>query len=215
MSFEENSGPSLMEGFVKVRCTADNSDRALRRRNERACCGKTKGFHCICCVCFCFRKRFSFHRKKRLWAVLKPGSFSFYPSRTDTVAAEAIMFQPSTVIADQLSNTGTQNGALIVDSAWMCELKFDSIILQKTWVSAIKGAVMQCPYVERSRFIYESTDTTSLMKTDFGSHTCQAQWFVNGKDYYSHLYDFLNAAKWQVRLSKERSDDRLLLQHNN
>ena len=61
------------------------------------------------------------------------------------------MFQPSTVIADQLSTTGSMNGALIVDSAWMCELRFDSTILQKTWVSAIKGAVLQCPYVERSR----------------------------------------------------------------
>jgi len=201
MSFDEHSGPSLMEGYVKIRCTADNSDRRLRQQQDRACCGKTKGFHCLCCVCFCFRKRFSFKRKQRAWAVLKPGCLSFYKSRLNKEPIDAIMFQPSTVVADQLSTTGSRNGALIVDSAWMCELKFDNIILQKTWTSAIKEAVLQCPYVERSRFIYESTDTTSLIKSELGSHTCQSQWFVNGKAYYSHLYDALNEAKWQILLS--------------
>jgi phospholipase D1/2 len=136
-----------------------------------------------------------------VWAVLKPGCLSFYASRLDKVPLEAIMFQPSTVVADQLSNTGSQNGALIVDSAWMCELKFDNTINQKTWVSAIEGAVLQCPYVERSRFSYESTDTTSLIKSEMGSHSCQAQWFVNGKEYFEHLYTALNEAKWQVLLS--------------
>ncbi|GMH84135.1 hypothetical protein TL16_g09827 [Triparma laevis f. inornata] len=39
--------------------------------------------------------------------MLKAGSLSFYEARTDKDAVEAIMFQPSTVIADQLSTTGT------------------------------------------------------------------------------------------------------------
>lgn len=104
------------------------------------------------------------------WAVLKAGSLSFYEARTDKDAVEAIMFQPSTVIADQLSTTGTMNGALVVDSAWMCELRFDTTILQKTWVSAIKGAVLQCPYVERARFNYESTDANSLLQNEYGEN---------------------------------------------
>ncbi|GMI14270.1 hypothetical protein TrLO_g13085 [Triparma laevis f. longispina] len=200
-SFDEKAGPSLMEGYVSARCSADTSDRGLRMRNDRACCGKKKGFHCLCCVCFCFKKRIAFNKKMKVWAVLKAGSLSFYEARTDKDAVEAIMFQPSTVIADQLSTTGTMNGALVVDSAWMCELRFDTTILQKTWVSAIKGAVLQCPYVERARFNYESTDANSLLQNEYGSHTCHAQWFVNGQSYFSHLYDALSKAKWQILIS--------------
>eukprot|EP00519_Triparma_laevis_P003835 CAMPEP_0182497038 /NCGR_PEP_ID=MMETSP1321-20130603/5585_1 /TAXON_ID=91990 /ORGANISM="Bolidomonas sp., Strain RCC1657" /LENGTH=1384 /DNA_ID=CAMNT_0024700801 /DNA_START=176 /DNA_END=4327 /DNA_ORIENTATION=+ len=200
-SFDEKAGPSLMEGFVSARCSADTSDRGLRMRNDRACCGRKKGFHCLCCVCFCFKKRISFNKKLKVWAVLKAGSLSFYENRTDALAVEAIMFQPSTVIADQLSTTGSMNGALVVDSAWMCELRFDTTILQKTWVSAIKGAVLQCPYVERSRFSYESADGNSLLQNEYGSHTCHAQWFVNGQAYFTHLYDALSKAKWQILIS--------------
>ncbi len=200
-SFSPGAGPSLMEGWVKVRFSADNSDRSLRSRETRACCGRNKGVHCVCCVCFCFRKRVTMNRKRRVWAVLKPGSISTYASRTDEYPNDAMMFQPSTVVADQLSATGSMNGALIVDTTWMCELKFSNTMDQKMWTNAVKGAVMSCPYVERSRFTYESTDTNSVLADEFGSHTCQAQWFVNGKGYYSHLYDSLNAAKNQILLS--------------
>ena len=64
-SFMKTTGPSLMEGTIKVRCSADSSDRSLRKSNNRACCGKSKGLHCFCCVCFCFRKRMAMKRKKR------------------------------------------------------------------------------------------------------------------------------------------------------
>jgi len=73
MSFLPGSGPSLMEGMVNIRCSADTSDRALRKRENRACCGRSGGCHCVCCVCFCFRKRFTVYKKQKLWAVLKPG----------------------------------------------------------------------------------------------------------------------------------------------
>ena len=111
------------------------------------------------------------------------------------------MFQPSTVVADQLSTTGSNNGALIVDSAWLCELKFDNQYLQKQWVSAIKSAMHRAPYVERTRFLYDSNDTNSVLANEFGSHTCHAQWYVNGKDYFSGLHDAINNAKWQILLS--------------
>ena len=117
------------------------------------------------------------------------------------LAQECIMFQPSTVVADQLGTTGSMNGALIVDTAWMAELKFDNKISQNMWSTAIKGAVTNCPYVSRNRFQYESNSTNSLLSDEFGSHTCHAQWFVNGQAYYSHLYDALNKAKKQVLLS--------------
>jgi len=183
-SFVKTTGPSLMEGVVRVRCSADSSDRSLRNRSDRACCGKSKGLHCFCCVCFCFRKRMALKRKKRYWAVLKHSSLCFYEKRTDTLPRECVMFQPSTVLADQLSTTGSNNGALIVDSAWLCELKFDNQLLQRQWVGAIKSAMHRSPYVERTRFLYDINDTNSLLANEFGSHTCHAQWFVNGKDYY-------------------------------
>jgi phosphatidylserine/phosphatidylglycerophosphate/cardiolipin synthase-like enzyme len=199
MSFTE--GPSLMEGPVNIRCSADTSDRALRKRSNRACCGRSGGCHCVCCVCFCFRKRLTRYKKQSCWGVLKPGSFSLYANRTNTAPVECIMFQPSTVVADQLGNTGSMNGALIVDTAWMAELKFDNKITQSMWSTAIKGAVSNCPYVTRNRFCYESTSTNSLLPDELGSHTCKAQWFVNGKDYFSALYDELNKAKKQILLS--------------
>ena len=162
-------------------------------------------------------------RKKRYWAgerqitniftntknanatipllVLKHSSLSFFERRTDTLPRETVMFQPSTVLADQLSTTGSNNGALIVDSAWLCELKFDNQSLQRQWVGAIKSTIQRSPYVERTRFLYDVNDTNSILANEFGSHTCHAQWFVNGKDYYSSLYDAINNAKWQILLS--------------
>jgi phospholipase D1/2 len=141
------------------------------------------------------------YKKIKCWAVLKPGSFSLYKTRSDVLPMDCIMFQPSTVVADQLGSTGSMNGALIVDTAWMAELKFDNKMSQNVWATAVKGAIANCPYVSRSRFQYESTSTNSMLADEFGSHTCQAQWFVNGKAYFSHLHDAIGKAKSSILIS--------------
>jgi len=83
-----------------------------------------------------------------MWAVVKNGSVSFYDSRLCEKLHDVILFQPSTVVSDQLVVTGTRNGAVIIDSNWMAEFKFDNHVLQKQWIAALNAARTRCPWVE-------------------------------------------------------------------
>jgi len=196
MSFREEMGPSYKEGYVKVRCSADSRDKLLKSDTERAICGQAAGFNCCCCVCFCFKKKITTKRRVRAWAIIKNGSISFYNNRKCERLLDVIMFQPSTVISDQLVVTGTRNGAVIIDSAWMAEFKFDSNITQKQWLAAMNAARNRCPWVTRDRFQYSSNYTGSM--TTRGSHSAMAQWFTTPQDLWEEIYESLLAAEDQV-----------------
>jgi len=195
-SFLEEMGPSYKEGYVKVRCSADSRDKLLKSDTERAICGQAAGFNCCCCVCFCFKKKITTKRRVRVWAIIKNGSVSFYNNRACTRLIDVIMFQPSTVISDQLVVTGTRNGAVMIDSAWMAEFKFDSTILQKQWLAALNAARNRCPWVERDRFNFNADYTGSM--TTQGSHSALAQWFTTPQDLWEEIYESLLNAETQV-----------------
>lgn len=199
-SFDDHMGPSFKEGYLKARCSADNLDKLFKSNAELALCGNIcgegGGINCCCCVCFCFRKKATIRRRTKLWSVLKNSSLSFYSSRMCEKLVDVIHFQPSTVVTDEMVSTGSRHGLLIADTSWMAELKFDNQVRQKQWLAVIKSAIVHCPWVERSRFIYNPRNSNSLLT--HGSMSSLAQWFLNPKDLWVCIHDSLLAAKKEV-----------------
>ncbi|GMH76537.1 hypothetical protein TL16_g07117 [Triparma laevis f. inornata] len=202
-SFDSNMGPSFKEGYLKARCSADTQDRLFKTDADRALCGnfcgEAGGLNCCCCVCFCFRKKATIKRRSRLWGIIKNSSISFYNERSCKKLVDVVMFQPSTVVSDQLVSTGSKNGVVIVDSAWMAEIKLDSNVQQKQWVAVVKSAIVRCPWVERERFKYTPRYSGSLLT--HGSMSSLAQWFITPEDLWISIHDSLLNAKEEVFLA--------------
>ena len=203
LSFDLKMGPSFKEGYLKVRCSADTTDRLFKTDADRAICGnycgEAGGFNCLCCVCFCFRKKATIKSRTKVWGIVKNSSISLYDRRECGRLHDVILFQSSTVVSDQLVSTGSRNGVVIVDSSWMAELKLDSQLLQRQWVAIIKSAVVRCPWVERERFKYTPRYTGSLL--NHGSMSSLAQWFITPEDLWISMYNSLLKAKEEVLIA--------------
>jgi len=202
-SFDLNMGPSFKEGYLKARCSADTQDRLFKTDADRALCGnycgEAGGLNCCCCVCFCFRKKATIKRRSRVWGIIKNSCISFYNDRSCKKLLDVVMFQPSTVVSDQLVSTGSKNGVVIVDTAWMAEIKLDSNVTQKQWVAVVKSAIVRSPWVERDRFKYTPRYSGSLLT--HGSMSSLAQWFITPEDLWVSIHDSLLSAKEEVFLA--------------
>ena len=201
-SFDDDLGPSAKEGYVKVRCSADSSDRLFRSDSDRALCGNVcgegGGVNCFCCVCFCFRKKATIKRRSRYWAVLKNSALLFYSSRQCLRLMDVLHFQPTTIVTDRLVSTGSRHGLVITDSSWMAEMKLDSTVSQRQWFAMLKVQIVNsCPWVARDRFKYQSS---SSLQT-FGSKSSLSQWFINPEDLWIQIMHSLLAAKNEVLIA--------------
>lgn len=137
-------------------------------------------------VCNCSRY---FRRFQRRWLLLRDSSISYLLKRCDRVLQEALPFKGQFRVLAGREETGYEDGIRVEASQRVLLFRAGSVEEMKGWQSAITEAYTQSLWSEAAN-PYQSSFP---VRTD-----CLVQFYVDGENYFSALYDALIHAQREV-----------------
>lgn len=137
-------------------------------------------------ICNCSRY---FHRFQRRWLLLRDSSLSYLMMRGDRALLETLPLKGKLRILTGREDTGYEDGIRVEASQRWLLFRAGSAVEMRDWQAAITQAYSQSLW----------GDQTNPYQSSFPIRTdCQAQFYVDGEDYFRALYSALIQARREV-----------------